>query len=170
MLTHFVLLLSEGIHGNGARPLDNHTMELHFGNREIILFRFWKSGSALGMLASVIIVILLCVLFEGIKAFRLFLRNMYSENCLLPCSAGNKLWCSGRFSNQTIYRIGQTLLYTAQIALAYTIILILVTFNVYLLIAVVLGEAVGYFIFFNENFPTSGATSSHSYLQSCSSF
>ncbi|EJW87662.1 ctr copper transporter [Wuchereria bancrofti] len=53
----------------------------------------------------------------------------------------------------TFYRIVQSSLYFAQILLAYTLMLIAMTFNVWIILGIVFGEATGYFLFSEE--PTS---------------
>lgn len=50
----------------------------------------------------------------------------------------------------TCYRIVQASLYFAQTLLAYTLMLIAMTFNVWLILGIVFGEAVGYFLFSSE--------------------
>ncbi|VDN43913.1 unnamed protein product, partial [Gongylonema pulchrum] len=50
----------------------------------------------------------------------------------------------------TCYRIVQSTLYFAQVLLAYTLMLIAMTFNVWLILGIVFGEAIGYFLFFSE--------------------
>uniref|UniRef100_A0A914RPD6 Copper transport protein n=1 Tax=Parascaris equorum TaxID=6256 RepID=A0A914RPD6_PAREQ len=47
----------------------------------------------------------------------------------------------------TMYRVTQALLYAVQATLAYLLMLVVMTFNIWLLFAVIIGEAVGYFLF-----------------------
>ncbi|VDN05219.1 unnamed protein product [Thelazia callipaeda] len=46
------------------------------------------------------------------------------------------------------YRVVQSGLYFVQSLLAYTLMLIAMTFNVWIILGIVFGEAVGYFLFF----------------------
>ncbi|KAJ1351363.1 hypothetical protein KIN20_007354 [Parelaphostrongylus tenuis] len=58
------------MNGNMTGMMD---MVIHFREREIILFSFWKTGTLSGMAVSMLITFLLCILYEAIKGFRLFL-------------------------------------------------------------------------------------------------
>ncbi|VDD85662.1 unnamed protein product [Enterobius vermicularis] len=152
---------------------DMMSMTLHGGNREFILFKFWKTGSTLGMGASLIIVILMCILFEALKALRVFLAKIHfikrheiartvSANIAevradrMDSTSNDALNFPPllRFAGHgrvfTPYRILQAFLYAVQVTLAYVLMLVVMTFNLWLLIAVVVGEAIGYFLFTGE--------------------
>uniref|UniRef100_A0A915PSV4 Copper transport protein n=1 Tax=Setaria digitata TaxID=48799 RepID=A0A915PSV4_9BILA len=151
-------------------------MVLHFGNREFILFGFWKTGTFLGLTASILIVVLLSILYEAVKALRLyFARNRAVErlnqriqsNIVVRESSEHVdsvstesmpyspiLGFSGfRAVKQlfTFYRIVQSSLYFAQMLLAYTLMLIAMTFNVWIILSIVFGKAIGYFLFSEES-------------------
>ncbi|KAK6103459.1 Ctr copper transporter family protein [Brugia pahangi] len=162
-----------------------NSMVLHFTKHEFILVNFWKTGTVLGLSVSVLIVFLLSVLYEAVKALRLyFARNRAVElqnrriqsNIVIRESSEHVdsvstemisyspiLGFSGfRALKQlfTFYRIVQSSLYFAQILLAYTLMLIAMTFNVWIILGIVFGEAAGYFLFSeepnsNENIETS---------------
>ncbi|VIO93484.1 Ctr copper transporter family protein [Brugia malayi] len=162
-----------------------NSMVLHFTKHEFILVNFWKTGTVLGLSVSVLIVFLLSVLYEAVKALRLyFARNRAVElqnrriqsNIVIRESSEHIdsvstemisyspiLGFSGfRALKQlfTFYRIVQSSLYFAQILLAYTLMLIAMTFNVWIILGIVFGEATGYFLFSeepnsNENIETS---------------
>ncbi|KAK0394481.1 hypothetical protein QR680_000765 [Steinernema hermaphroditum] len=147
------------------------TQILHFTEREIILFQFWKTGSFSGMAVSVLIIFLLCLLHESIKALRLFLAKAHIDNLhethVRQVQAGRASLTSNdtllfapllkaASSAFTVYRMSQALLYGLQMLLAYVLVLVVMTFNGSLILAVVVGEAVGYFVFigspsFEEN-------------------
>uniref|UniRef100_A0AAF5PWI3 Copper transport protein n=1 Tax=Wuchereria bancrofti TaxID=6293 RepID=A0AAF5PWI3_WUCBA len=155
-----------------------NSMVLHFTKHEFILVNFWKTGTVLGLSVSVLIVFLLSVLYEAVKALRLyFARNRAVElqnqriqsNIVIRESSEhvdsvstemNSYSSILRFSGFralkqlfTFYRIVQSSLYFAQILLAYTLMLIAMTFNVWIILGIVFGEATGYFLFSEE--PTS---------------
>ncbi|CAD6192240.1 unnamed protein product [Caenorhabditis auriculariae] len=145
-------------------------MILHFGEREMILFSFWKTGSLTGMAVSMLITFLMCIVYEAIKSFRYFLAVYHSKQRIQgrQNSGGTSnsvnsgadavsedsiqvaplIQLSG-FTRKlfTPYRISQAALYGLQAVLAYALMLIVMTFNVNLILAVVFGEAVGYFLF-----------------------
>lgn len=152
---------------------DMMSMTLHAGDREFILFKFWKTGSMLGIVASMLIIILMCILFEALKALRIFFAKIQvlkrherartvspnitdvsaerietTSNDALNFPPLLKFAGHGRVF--TPYRLVQALLYAVQVALGYVLMLIVMTFNIWLLIAVVLGEAIGYFLFTGE--------------------
>uniref|UniRef100_A0A0N4ULS4 Copper transport protein n=1 Tax=Dracunculus medinensis TaxID=318479 RepID=A0A0N4ULS4_DRAME len=60
---------------------------------------------------------------------------------LSPCSAKRVF---------TFYRISQALLYAWQMTLAYILMLIAMSFNIWLILAIIFGEAIGYFLFTGE--------------------
>ncbi|CAJ0570373.1 unnamed protein product, partial [Mesorhabditis spiculigera] len=156
---------------NTSDEMDMMKMWLHFGEREKILFSWWKTGTAAGLLLSVVIIFLLCIFHEAIKGLRYFIaiqhenerRNERQERLNRPSpptgtppdnvSERSVLFSPLlRFSGTTRrlftrYRIAQALLYGVQIVLSYMLMLIVMTFNVWLILAVVIGEAVGYFLF-----------------------
>lgn len=82
-----------------SRPIREPTNLIHFDDREFILFVFWKSGTPVGLIGSMLIVMLIGVCDEAIRAFRLFMmRNVESttlfsndEVCADNNSANSKL-------------------------------------------------------------------------------
>lgn len=74
-------------------------------------------------------------------------RRKTKEVCISLLSDSN-VRCSREFRKVfTKQRTVQALLYAAQWLLFYILILVIVTFNVWLILAVVFGKAIGYFIF-----------------------
>uniref|UniRef100_A0A0N5AYL7 Copper transport protein n=1 Tax=Syphacia muris TaxID=451379 RepID=A0A0N5AYL7_9BILA len=151
--------------------MDMADMTLHTGTREFVLFKFWKIGSVAGMTGSMVIVMLMCILFEALKALRVFLAKVEvakrhermqglpshpEASSRIDVSSNDSLTYppvlgfTGSGKVFTSYRLMQALLYALQASLAYFLMLIVMTFNIWLLIAVVLGEAFGYFLFTGE--------------------
>ncbi|VDK74283.1 unnamed protein product [Litomosoides sigmodontis] len=152
-----------------------YPMILHFSKHEYILVNFWKTGTVLGFSASVLLVFLLSIFYEAVKALRLyFARNRAVERRNQRIQSNIVVWESSehvdsvstemisyspifRFSRFralkqlfTFYRIVQLSLYFAQLLLAYTLMLIAMTFNVWLIFGIVFGQIVGYFFFSEE--------------------
>ncbi|KAM3718906.1 High affinity copper uptake protein [Dirofilaria immitis] len=152
-----------------------NSMVLHFTKREFILFDFWKTGTVLGMSASVLIVFLLSVLYEAVKALRLyFARNRAVErqnrriqsNIVVRESSEHVDSVSTEMNSYsplfgfsgfravkqlfTFYRIVQSSLYFTQVLLTFTLMLTAMTFNVWIILGIVFGEAAGYFLFSEE--------------------
>ncbi|XP_072759468.1 high affinity copper uptake protein 1 isoform X1 [Anoplolepis gracilipes] len=111
-----------------------HSMSFHGGVEETILFNGWYINNLSGMLSSVIGIILLTALYEGLKSYREFL---FARTAFLKKNQ--------RKSRQV--HAFQTLLHVIQIVLGYFIMFIFMTYNYWLCIAVGVGSAVGYWLF-----------------------
>ncbi|WKX94916.1 hypothetical protein Q1695_011851 [Nippostrongylus brasiliensis] len=139
-------------------------MVIHFREREIILFSFWKTGTVSGMAVSMFISFLLCILYEAIKGFRLFLAIYHVKqrraNAAMSSSQSPLADSADNISQDTIpfapilqitgltkrvfsgFRLAQAALYGVQAMLAYVLMLIVMTFNGNLILSIVVGEAI----------------------------
>ncbi|KAL6446271.1 hypothetical protein ACFW04_001112 [Cataglyphis niger] len=117
-----------------------HDMTFHGGVEVTILFNGWHINDVSGMISSVIGIILLTALYEGLKSYREFLfarttflkkKQRRSRNALL-------------FSRVHFL---QTFLHVMQVVLGYFIMFIFMTYNYWLCIAIGVGTAVGYWLF-----------------------
>ncbi|KYQ48257.1 High affinity copper uptake protein 1 [Trachymyrmex zeteki] len=107
-------------------------MSFHGGVAETILFEKWRINNAQGMVGSVIGVILLTALYEGLKSYRhVFYYSVYYYSALL-------------FSGVHFF---QTLLHVIQIVFGYFLMFIFMTYNYWLCIAIGTGTALGYWLF-----------------------
>uniref|UniRef100_A0A914C3E4 Copper transport protein n=1 Tax=Acrobeloides nanus TaxID=290746 RepID=A0A914C3E4_9BILA len=132
----------------------NANLTLHFSEREYVLLQAWKTGSFLGMFGSTLIVFLICIVHEALEGLRYFLAREHmlgspetetvSQSSVKPLS-DLKCWELPRKirNSFTGYRVTQALLYGVQTLIGYLLILIVVSFNVWLILAVVLGKAAG---------------------------
>ncbi|XP_077593785.1 protein SLC31A2 isoform X2 [Stigmatopora nigra] len=135
-----------------------------------LLFDFWHVNSPGGMLVSVIVVMLLTILYEMLKVWRLglsrstlltqnstqytgappqidnnALENSTSESSLVTKESGsffpnNK----GSWLQHGI----QTLLHLLQVTLSYILMLCVMSFNTWIFLGIIVGAALGYFISF----------------------
>ncbi|KAF8360860.1 hypothetical protein PRIPAC_87783, partial [Pristionchus pacificus] len=135
-------------------------MTLHIGDREIILFSWWKTGSLLGLIGSCLIIFLLAVLYEAIRAFRMWIARFDAieaaskqENEIEEReergrirSAATLIFTQSPVSSIKM-RIVHSLLHSAQTLLGFILMLIVMTFNFWVLLSVVLGMTLGFFIF-----------------------
>lgn len=142
-----------------------HSMMFHFGFEETILFEFWKTTSPATLIASCLGIIILSALYEGLKYFREYLFwKSYNNNVqyrAVEIPAANKNVVR---DEQVVTMVGevitkqpmsmfsqmhalQTLLHVIQLSISYLLMLIFMTFNVWLCISVVFGAALGYFMF-----------------------
>ncbi|CAI4233391.1 unnamed protein product [Auanema sp. JU1783] len=143
----------------------NMSMFIHFGDREIILFSFWKTGSFWGLAVSLLITFLLCFVHEGIKGARILLAQSHNMNRRRQAAIRGNSSIGDNISADSVtfapllnlngftkrlftkYRIIQAALYGLQVLLAFVLMLIAMTFNGYLIICIVVAESIGYFLF-----------------------
>jgi copper transporter 1 len=135
-------------------------MAFHAGYCETVLFHFWKVSSVGGLLGSMIAIFTMAVLYEFLKNNR---RCASSKSCTSrQCmSTQNSTGAQGsRMEHIMGERICkepqkmlsrahcfQTFLHVLQFVLGFSLMLISMTYNVWLCVALVLGTGVGYFVF-----------------------
>ncbi|XP_054719751.1 high affinity copper uptake protein 1-like [Uloborus diversus] len=136
--------------GHGDMP-----MHFHFGIDTVILFKEWTTTTTEGLIGSVIGIFILAMLYEGIKFFREFLFKKYFTS--LEYSSVSVLGDDGKPVTE-VHKVArnrmfswphmlQTLMHVVQMVLSYFLMLIFMTYNVWLCLAVVAGAGVGYFLF-----------------------
>ncbi|KAI6242959.1 Copper transport protein [Aphelenchoides fujianensis] len=117
---------------NGEHGMMMHSMVFHFGSAETILFSFWDVESPFGIIVSCLVVLLGCVLLEGIRWFRAH-RSNGRPNLSLNADDGARKRLDG-------WLLIDTLLHAVQLFLAYAAMLVFMTFNLWLCAAVIIGE------------------------------
>ncbi|XP_041969584.1 high affinity copper uptake protein 1-like [Aricia agestis] len=133
-----------------------HSMVFHAGVCQEILFSGWVTRSALELLGSAAAIFLCGVLYEGLKYYReaLFARhsaaaaadsqvNIAKSECGARCSGTAVV----KYSMLSSGHAAQTVLHAVQAAASYLLMLVFMTYNVWLCLALVLGLATGYFCF-----------------------
>jgi len=142
------------------------TMYFHGGYNEVILFSFWKISSVGGLVGSMFGVFILGVLYEGLKFYREFLmRRNYNSVAYAHVSEGggseedgSHVEAVGGGRGREVVKIIQTsvfsrahflqtFLHLLQVILSYMLMLIAMTFNTWLCLAVASGAMFGYFLF-----------------------
>ncbi|XP_065169675.1 high affinity copper uptake protein 1-like isoform X2 [Atheta coriaria] len=133
-----------------------HTMSMwfHFGYEETVLFDTWKISTIGGLIGSMVGIFFMAALYEGLKYYREFLfwktyNALQYRAVSLPAdkrvvAEDNQVVQPTMWSTMHVF---QTLLHMIQMVVSYFLMLIFMTYNVWLCIAVVLGAAVGYFLF-----------------------
>uniref|UniRef100_A0ABD2WUS1 Copper transport protein n=1 Tax=Trichogramma kaykai TaxID=54128 RepID=A0ABD2WUS1_9HYME len=116
-------------------------MTFHFGLQETILFDQWVVSDLSGVLGSVIGIIILGMIYEGLKNYREYLNV---SKAIYKRKGETESRAKSIFS--TIHVV-QTMLQGVQLILGYFLMFIFMTYNVYLCIAVVVGSVLGYFVF-----------------------
>ncbi|XP_059110402.1 protein SLC31A2 [Peromyscus eremicus] len=133
-------------------------MHFIFSDEAVLLFDFWRVHSPTGMALSVLVVLLLAVLYEGIKVGKAKLLHKTLEN--LPSTTSQQLILepdqdstgSGSTpANSTCLRwflcyFGQSLVHVIQVVIGYFVMLAVMSYNTWIFLGVVLGSAVGYYL------------------------
>lgn len=152
-------------------------MYFHFGLGDTCLFEGWKLNEADDMIIACLIFFIMAVAYEGLKSYREFLikrdrvrRRAFpisviggggdlayraANGATEPVISGNGLGSAPvasvtRTPESLILstpHVIQTLLHMVQVLMSYVLMLVLMTFNLYLCISIVLGAGVGYFSF-----------------------
>ncbi|VDK48378.1 unnamed protein product [Anisakis simplex] len=142
------------------------SMTFHFGDDETILFKFWAVHNAGFMVLSCFIIIVLCFIMEGIRWFRSFRKASKRQIRSAPSINEQPSFFRPHIS---VALCIDTVLHAVQLTISYILMLLFMTFNVWLCIAVVLGEVLGRFIF-NAFFPTAELSASQvTFNSNCSS-
>ncbi|CAD5215931.1 unnamed protein product [Bursaphelenchus xylophilus] len=123
------------VHDHAASPEPHHmmmhAMSFHFGSSETILFDFWKTSSPLGLIVSCFVVFFGCVGYESLAWMLIHRRNSrVLIESQVPITGRRKI---------DIGLIVDTLIHGLQLFLGYCAMLIFMTFNVWLCLAVIFG-------------------------------
>ncbi|XP_055587631.1 high affinity copper uptake protein 1 [Uranotaenia lowii] len=120
-------------------------MSFHGGSCEIILFPSWATTTVGKFVAAWFVFFAMALLYEGLKFYREIIsqRQRKASGAKLEVSAAPGMW---HFMKSPLHII-QSLLHLIQVSVSYILMLIVMTFNLWLCLAVVSGAAVGYYIF-----------------------
>uniref|UniRef100_A0A914DYR1 Copper transport protein n=1 Tax=Acrobeloides nanus TaxID=290746 RepID=A0A914DYR1_9BILA len=119
----------------------NMWMFFHTSIGETVLFDFWTVNSVEDMILSCAVVFLMGLCFEGIKFLRW--RVGVSKALTPPTSMTMRYVDKLRSSHHLI----QTFLFGIQIVVSYLLMLVFMTFSIWLGLAISLGIAFGYYLF-----------------------
>ncbi|XP_045466258.1 high affinity copper uptake protein 1 isoform X2 [Harmonia axyridis] len=145
--------------------MDHSMMKMffHFGINETVLFEQWKFTTVGGLIGSMIGILIMAALYEGLKYYREYLFwKTYNALQYRAVSIPEKGVVNEE--NQIVHMVGevihkqpptmwskmhsfQTFLHMIQMVLSYFLMLIFMTYNIWLCIAVVIGAGIGYFLF-----------------------
>ncbi|XP_077986551.1 high affinity copper uptake protein 1-like [Glandiceps talaboti] len=144
--------------GNGMSMDHDMGMKMyfHFSESVTILFKEWQVDSVGALIGSCIAIFFLAVLYEGLKVMRESLLrksivNVKHSSMLIGKGSGDAVLMEthghGRSRLLSLSHLLQTILHVIQIVISYFLMLIFMTYNVWLCIAVALGAGFGYFVF-----------------------
>uniref|UniRef100_A0A670Z8W3 Copper transport protein n=1 Tax=Pseudonaja textilis TaxID=8673 RepID=A0A670Z8W3_PSETE len=131
-------------------------MHFFFSDKVILLFDFWDVHSAGGMVLSVFVIMLLTILYEGIKVGKAKLIQQ-SQTAMAPSISqenlregvsvnSDKFPDSGKNHQRLSWHLAETLLHMAQVFLGYLVMLAVMTYNTWIFLGVIAGSAIGYFM------------------------
>lgn len=146
-------------HGSDEETCDlsGHSMMMmffHGGYCEIVLFNTWKVTTVASLIGSMIGIFIMAALYEGLKYYREYLfwrtyNTLQYRSVSMPPEKG-VVSEDNRIVQPTMFSVMhgfQTFLHVVQIVLSYFLMLIFMTYNIWLCLAVVVGAATGYFLF-----------------------
>ncbi|XP_031626339.1 high affinity copper uptake protein 1 isoform X2 [Contarinia nasturtii] len=148
-----------GDNSGNARHDMGHMMDMtfHFGYTEEILFKQWSIDSTMGLILSVILIAAMAALYEGLKYYREYLfwktyNSLQYRAVTLPdknavVGVNSEDTTGVKPSMTSFMHIYQTFLHILQVTLSFLLMLIFMTYNVWLCLGVVVGAAIGYFLF-----------------------
>ncbi|XP_074871594.1 protein SLC31A2 [Carettochelys insculpta] len=135
-------------------------MQMHFffSDQVVLLFDFWNIHSPAGMVLSVLVVLLLAVLYEVLKISKtkllrrtlLAIPRSVSQQSLREPDSGSVNSNLGQQSTSSkrwfLYHVSQSLFYLAQVVTGYLVMLVVMSYNVWIFLGVIVGSALGYYL------------------------
>ncbi|TKR63177.1 hypothetical protein L596_027040 [Steinernema carpocapsae] len=148
-----------GCHGKGGMDgMDMGPMMwmwFHTELNDTVLFKFWSVKTVGVMIASCVIVFVMGICFELLKWVRWRLEVFQRQSVFQHTRTNyrQKLF--------SLWHLTQTALFGVQVVVSYFLMLVFMTFSVWLCIAVTLGAAVGYYLFGSRELPRSPKVERH---------
>lgn len=125
-------------------------MWFHFGMNEYVLFDFWRINNFASLAYSMAILFVASFLYEGLKFIRESLYAAHRKDNSGTCPGSRNKpheelsWARGMC--QPLHLV-QTVLHAVQFLLSYLLMLVFMTYNVWLCLAVLFGATLGFFVF-----------------------
>ncbi|VDK67392.1 unnamed protein product [Litomosoides sigmodontis] len=138
------------IHHGHSFTSHMHSMSFHFGFHETILFSSWIVTSPAGIITTCSLTVLICFIMESIRWFR-NTRPVYDVDLHTEQSSVATVKFTSRI---TVAMCVDAILHAIQLTLCYILMLLFMTFNVWICAATVLGEVFSrliFFVLFGEN-------------------
>ncbi|XP_026289611.1 high affinity copper uptake protein 1 isoform X2 [Frankliniella occidentalis] len=126
------------------------SMTFHFGVMETVLFKGWQVGGVSTLLLSCVGIFFMAFIYEGIKYYRENLLWKTYNALHYRAVDGNAVPDAENHKTPKMFsqkHVVQTCLHIVQLTVSYLLMLIFMTYNVWLCLAVVAGSASGYFVF-----------------------
>ena len=149
--------VSQSAHAHDGPTVHHTMMHMAFqaGLNEVILFTCWTTSGVWSMVGSCVIIFLLAFSYEALKFYREVLyrrscRTIQYNTVTVPVQNGSVVKETQGAVEVKIFsgtHAAQTVLHVVQVIASYFLMLIFMTYNVWLCLAVVLGAGAGYFVF-----------------------
>ncbi|CAF1171559.1 unnamed protein product [Rotaria sordida] len=145
MMTHVHHMIKEqtntsSVHsGHGGSQIHNMMMSMtfHGGFKEQILFEQWNTQTMTAFIGSWLLIFFVAILYEGLKTA----RDQLSKRDGCQCGQERE----GQPSLARLLSLRhfiQTILHILQMGISYLLMLIAMTFNIYLFLAIILGAGI----------------------------
>ncbi|CAG5122185.1 unnamed protein product [Candidula unifasciata] len=154
-------------HGSMDMDMGNHSMDMgmamyfHDGYKEYVLFEPCYTRSVGAMVGACFIIFFVAILYEGLKFLREVLlqrslsgRHMGAYDISEHKSASSREQINAEIRTPSVMsrilscdHLMQTLLHMVQVFISYCLMLVFMTYNVWLCVAIIVGAGVGYFCF-----------------------
>lgn len=129
-----------------------------------ILVKQWRVTSTWSLLQSLFIIVLFAVSFEAIRELTRRYESSQKGSITLgnsrpgsPCPASNNHGTTfSRKSEMRKRQLIKSLLYSLQVGISFLLMLVFMTYNVYVMAAVVVGSGIGYYLFNSDPNGVSG--------------
>ncbi|KAM6431183.1 protein SLC31A2 [Liasis olivaceus] len=133
-------------------------MHFFFSDNVILLFDFWDVHSVGGMVLSVFVIMILTVLYEGIKVGKVKLIQQAKTAVAPSISRENLGEPEGTSVNSSVgpttsslkkrlsWHLAETLLHMIQVFLGYLVMLAVMSYNTWIFLGVIAGSAIGYYV------------------------
>ncbi len=164
---HGITLNSQDMKMDMDERHDSMTLYFHtnIGN-DYVLFKKWKPTTPEEMIWTFIVIFILAVSYEGLKYYREYLLRIWRLYYYLISNVPKTISTDDenydgiaarepvpdirrdiRSQILSLSHISQIFLHMFQCFISYLLMLVFMTYNVYLCIAVIIGAGVGYFLF-----------------------
>ncbi|XP_071507086.1 high affinity copper uptake protein 1-like [Diadema antillarum] len=141
--------------GSTLEPADVTPFSFHLGTSETILFKAWTISSIGGLIGSCLAVFLLALVAEGVvvtmrrlqQRFATDIRHRMVEAGSTESTRLVEEQAEGQIPMLSWMHLLLSAIYVVRVFLFYTLMLVVMTGNVCIFLAVVLGATLGYFLF-----------------------
>lgn len=119
---------------------------MHYGSCEVILFRAWIADTLGAFIGSAIGLFLMAVIYEGIRYSNDYLTKHETYMNMTRKRAQGVVKTNWQYMF-SLNHLLQCCLHALQVAIGYWFMLIFMQFNFWLILSILLGALVGYYLF-----------------------